>query len=118
MFILSVVKFMKKFEQQGIILNSQVNDLQTPLFLGLPTMSQDASELHLIPSSVFFLHKQCRLILYNWVTIFGGNLMVPIGNIISDVIKEFMRDSLPAYDITDMVVVMFLSALHTNGVMS
>ena len=44
--------------------------------------------------------------------------MVPIGNIISDVIKEFMRDSLSAYDIKDMAAVMFLSALQTNGVMS
>lgn len=44
--------------------------------------------------------------------------MVPMENIGSDVISEFIRDSLPVYDIRDMAEVMFLFALHTRGVIS
>ena len=44
--------------------------------------------------------------------------MVPIENMINEVINEFMRDSFPAYDIRDIAAVKFLSALQTNGVRS
>lgn len=44
--------------------------------------------------------------------------MVPIEDIIREVIIEFMRASLPAYDIKDMAAIIFLSALQTSGVMS
>ena len=44
--------------------------------------------------------------------------MVPIVNMIREVIIEFMRESFPAYGIKDIAVVMFLSALQTRGAKS
>ena len=44
--------------------------------------------------------------------------MVPIENMIRDVINEFTRESFPAYDIKDIAAMIFLSALQINGVRS
>ena len=72
------------------------NTPNPPCFLGRQIMSQAAKELHLTPESVFLRHKHWRLILSNYSTIFGGNLIVPIAKIGSEVMTELARASFPA----------------------